>query len=99
MSDHEQDDLFAGLEGQGRPRTYVDKPVSRKASAFGGCPKCTADKVGLVVQGGHLVWKDHYVQTWGGNSRQCTCGGVRLCDLPARDVAMLTGLSTPTCIC
>ena len=96
----EQDDLFAGLEGAlVRPATYVDKGTSRRASTYAGCPQCTNDKVGLVIQAGHLAWKDHYVTTWGGASRQCTAGGQHLCDLPARDVRFLTGLQTPTCIC
>ena len=96
----EEDDLFAGLEGAPvRSSTYVDKGTQRKPAAHGGCPQCSAEKVGLVIQGGHLAWKDHWVSTWGGSSRQCTAGGQRLCDLPARDVTNLTGLSTPTCIC
>lgn len=90
-------DLFGGLEGMGR--SYVDRPKPLKATTHGACPKCLADKVGLVIQGGHLVWKDHYVSTWGGTSRQCVGGGQRLCDLPARDVRSHTGLKTPHCIC
>lgn len=95
----QDDDLFAGLEGLGRPSTYVDAPEVRKPVLFGGCPKCLNEKVGLVIQAAHLVWKDHYVQTWGGASRQCVSGAQRLCDLPARDVVSQTGLSTPKCIC
>lgn len=96
----EQDDLFAGLEGVVvRPATYVDKGVSRKPSTHGGCPRCTNEKVGLVIQAGHYAWVDHWVATYGGNARQCLAGGQRLCDEPARDMRFATGLKTPTCIC
>lgn len=96
----EQDDLFAGLEGVlVRPSTYVDKGTARKPTTHGGCPSCTDDKVGLVIQAGHLAWKDHYVTTYSGAARQCAAGGQRLCEHPARDVRFLTGLQTPTCIC
>jgi hypothetical protein len=104
MSDHliEQpdDDLFAGLEAPAaRPSTYVDKADKQAPSTHGGCPSCTKDKVGLILQNGHLAWTDHYVATWGGAARQCAAGGQRLCELPARDVRFLTGLDTPICTC
>lgn len=94
------DDLFAGLEGVGLPpSTYVDKAAKQRPITYGACPKCTSEKVGLVLQNGHLVWVDHYVSTWGGASRQCAAGAQHLCDLPARDVRLLTGMATPTCTC
>lgn len=93
----EQPSIFDGLEGAGL--RFVERPAPLKANTHGACPSCLTDKVGLVIQGGHLVWKDHYVSTWGGSSRQCLAGGQRLCDSPARDVHLVTGLSTPVCIC
>ena len=100
MTGPEDDDLFAGLEGVGRRlSTHVEKVEPQRSVGYAGCPKCLNDKVGLVRQGSHLAFKDHYVATWGGAARQCGAGGRRLCDLPARDVTAHTGLSTPVCIC
>lgn len=96
----DDEDLFAGLEGvAARPPTYVHKTPEQRPVGHAGCPQCTNEKVGLVRQGPHLAYKNHWVSTWGGTSRQCTAGGQRLCDLPARDVRSLTGSPTPICIC
>lgn len=96
----DEDDLFAGLEGvAARPSTYVQKAPEQRPVGTAGCPQCMNERVGFVRQGAHVAYKDHWVSTWGGSSRQCTAGGQRLCDLPPRDVSRLTGKPTPTCIC
>lgn len=97
MSEPDQPSIFDGLEGQ--MRSYVERPKPLKAVAHGSCPRCTTERVGLVIQGGHLVWKDHYVATWGSVSRPCVAGGIRLCDEPARDTRLHTGMTPPTCKC
>jgi hypothetical protein len=100
MSDQPEDDLFAGLEGVGRRApTHVEREKPQRSVAHASCPQCLNDKVGVVRQGNHLVYKDHWVATWSGSSRQCIAGGQRLCDLPPRDTYAHTGTPTPICTC
>jgi hypothetical protein len=50
------------------------------------CPKClTAMPVGLIRVGEHLVWREHYITTWGGARRPCPASGVAVCALPPKD--------------
>lgn len=71
--------------------------MSDRTAAFGACPGCTGNKVGLVRMGLHLLWKGHNKVTWSGTRLQCRVVGQRLCEQPARDVTSLTGTPTPTC--
>lgn len=90
------EDLFAGLAGP-VGRGYEERAQPLKSVAWGGCPGCLNNKVGLAQVTGHLSWKDHNRTTWGGASMQCSVTGQHLCDYPARDVESLTGVSTPHC--
>lgn len=65
---------------------------------WGGCPRCTNNKVKLLPQGNHLAWDLHAYVTWGGARLPCSASAQRLCDLPARDVEYLTGKVAPLCI-
>lgn len=97
LTDVEIPDIFAGLEQRGRrPRVERERQTS---VAFGACPGCSHNRIGLVGQGAHLAWRDHNLQTHGGISMQCSAVGQRLCDLPARDVYDLTGQEPPACTC
>lgn len=61
----------------GRVRTRSVKSV-----AHGNCPRCLADKIGLVRIGVHLVWRLHTYRTWSGAPMQCGASGVTVCDAP-----------------
>lgn len=89
-------DPFVGLVEVTKKKPKRDE---QRSLTFGGCPTCSATKVGLVRQGAHLAWRDHNRRTHGDISMQCPSVGQRLCDMPARDVWELTGIETPTCSC
>ena len=84
--------IFDGLEGVGGRQPVVRE----RTSAYGACPRCSAEKVGLVrtPDGAHLVWKVHYLTTHAGTSLPCQVGAQYLCDLPARHIV---GYDTPHC--
>lgn len=100
------DDGFPGMEvglfdnlPTKPPKTRKDL-VSRQASVdWGACPDCTAQKVGLVVQGSHVAWRDHSKRTLSGAPMQCRATGQRLCEAPARDISTFTGTPPPKCPC
>lgn len=91
-------EVFAGLETKPKGRRRDEDPPARSV-AFGACPGCSANKVGLVWQGGHHAWRDHTYRTHGDIPIQCSAVGQRVCDFPGRDVWSLTGLPTPACPC
>lgn len=91
-----EQDIFAGLEVRSK-KVRKDLSTTQRSVAFGACPDCSSYKVGLVHQGGHLVWRDHSYRTHGGTSLPCRAVGVRLCDAPARATTFSTDV--PTCPC
>ena len=58
--------------------------TAARSVAFAACPKCSAERCGLVMQGQHLSWRLHAVRTWGGVSMDCTASGQAVCQLPPR---------------
>lgn len=84
--------IFDGLENVGRRQ----KVKPERTFAYGACPRCSAEKVGLVrtSNGAHLVWKVHYLTTHAGTSLLCQVSGQLLCDLPARHII---GYDVPYC--
>ncbi len=58
------------------------RPKTIPSSAHGKCPQCTAEKVGLVRVGAHLVWRRHTYRTWVGTAVECPASGVTLCVAP-----------------
>lgn len=53
-----------------------------KSIAQGNCPGCLRAKIGLVMQGTHLVWRMHTYQTWSGATMPCRAVGIAVCQLP-----------------
>ena len=90
-------DVFAGLVEVTKKKK--PKEEQQRSITFGGCPTCSANRVGLVRQGVHLAWRDHTRRTHGDISMQCPSVGQRLCEVAARDVWDLTGVETPVCPC
>jgi hypothetical protein len=84
--------IFDGLENEGRQ----EKPKRERSLAFGACPHCSAEKVGLVrsPDGVHLVWKVHDFITHAGTRWPCSASGQRVCDHPARHII---GYDAPHC--
>jgi hypothetical protein len=67
------------------------RPRSLKSVTFGHCPECSAhDRVGLVWQGVHLVWRQHTYRTWSGATMICRTSNVSVCVAPER--VPLTGI-------
>ena len=64
----------------------------------GKCPACVnqGKKVGLVRDGQHLIWRVHWVKTFGSTSRPCHASGAPLCENSA---IRIPGETTPTCPC
>jgi hypothetical protein len=70
----------------------LDPPASRHATesrakyvkpkAFYPCTKCSKPKVGIVLDGSHLVWKPHDRTTMSGAKMQCAISGAPLCANP-----------------
>jgi hypothetical protein len=83
--------MFAEPERVARQRKRAARPFT-----FGSCPYCHNGKVGLVLLGGHLVWREHTYRTWSGAPVQCATSGVRLCDVPARTQEYV---DAPLCRC
>jgi hypothetical protein len=84
--------IFDGLEGVG-----AREPVRRERTlAYGACPHCSAEKVGLVrsPDSRHLVWRAHNLTTWARTSLPCQATAQRLCDAPARHIV---GYDVPYC--
>jgi len=72
--------------------------VKRKAQpgvAWQPCPDCTSLGAALVRDGDHLVWRVHFVKTYGNAQRQCRASGQRLCDAPHRKVPQGKTLPCP----
>jgi len=65
-----------GMRDQKRRRASV------KSAAQGNCPKCLRPKVGLVLVGRHLVWRQHDKRTWSGTPVECQASGVSACVAP-----------------
>ena len=61
------------------------KPKAIRAMAQGNCPRCTREKLGLVLLGSHLVWRWHTYRTWSGAPMECTASGVAVCVAPEAD--------------
>ncbi len=61
-------------------RAREKRPVVRSV-AQGNCPECTREKVGLVRQGIHIVWREHNLTTWAGTRIACRASGVAACVL------------------
>jgi len=84
--------IFDGLEGPTRR-----EPVRRQRSlAWGACPRCSAEKVGLIRTPDyrHFIWRDHNLRTHAGTSLPCRASGTYLCDQPAR---VIVGYDHPVC--
>lgn len=87
----EDQGLFDNLPtGKGEPQRR------QRNAAYGSCPNCTADKIGLVrsTDGSHFVWRDHNLVTFHGTRLQCRAVAQYLCAAPAQDVI---GYDTPHC--
>jgi hypothetical protein len=79
------------------PRRRGNESKQReRIAAYGSCPTCINEKVGLVrsPDGTHFVWRDHNLITHAGTRLQCQSVAQRLCDAPAVPVI---GYDTPRC--
>jgi hypothetical protein len=71
-----------------------------RSVAFGSCPNCTAQRVGLVRGPVHLVWRTHTYRTYSGATIPCRASGVPVCaHPPARDYLGNAGNDTTRCTC
>ena len=81
-------------------RSDSEAKQSKKSApsvARGKCPECAAKAtIGIVRQGGHLVWRLHHKATYSGARMDCGASGVALC--VAQPVA-IPGATTPECGC
>jgi hypothetical protein len=66
-------------------RDTTVKRQTQKSVAQGKCPECTRPKIGLLAQGDHIVWRQHYYTTWHGTPMPCRASGVTACVAPERD--------------
>lgn len=63
------------------PRIVKQKPATAPRSiAWGNCPCCAHQRVGLIRVGPHLTWRQHDVTTWGGVRVPCRASGVAVCN-------------------
>lgn len=67
-----------------------EKQASPRSVRWGRCPGCQrgvpeAKLIGLVQQGGHLVWRIHDIVTLSGARMQCPASGTRWCENYAGD--------------
>lgn len=79
---------------------FEKQMVESKAKAKPGvawlpCPDCTHLGAAVVRDGDHLVWREHWVKTYGNAQRQCRASGQRLCDLPQRKMPQGKPLACP----
>jgi hypothetical protein len=94
----DHDPLFGLTAAQARP-AHGPEPHGdgARAATWGKCPECANErKIGLLLQGEHLVWREHWLRTWGSLLRQCHASGTRLCQAPA---VTLPGERAPRCAC
>lgn len=81
--DHEPLIPASAIPAQGGGDEVRRKRYDRSV-AFGGCPDCTSDRVGLVRSGTHLVYREHYRATFGAARILCRATGSTICDNPPR---------------
>lgn len=68
-----------------------------KSVAFGSCPCCSAQRVGLVRQSTCVVWREHTYRTYSGAALTCRASGVALHVAPAAHA--FDDSETPHCPC
>jgi len=94
-TDHGTTPMFDLPTGGG----LAPEPKQRLRTIVSGkCPQCVnqGKKVGLVRDGQHLIWRVHWVKTFGSTSRLCHASGAPLCENSA---IRIPGETTPTCPC
>lgn len=74
FGDSEVDEMRQTKEPTKKPRSV----------AAGRCPECSNMRLGVVRQGQHLVWRQHYYITWSGAQVVCRASGVATCVAPER---------------
>jgi hypothetical protein len=72
-------ELFSVDDGM---RDHKQRRRSAKSQAQGNCPRCLRPKVGLVLVGEHLVWRQHDKRTCSGAPVECQASGVSACVAP-----------------
>lgn len=82
-------EMFDVPRGGGPKRTETRQ--QRRSVAWGNCPGCSNNHVGLIEQSGHLVWREHHITTWGGARWACRTSGVRACEAGSTDVLCRCG--------
>lgn len=66
-------------------RSSPERPKRPRTIASGRCPECIGGtRVGVVRQGEHLLWREHYYTTWSGARQLCRASGVATCIAPER---------------
>lgn len=88
--------LFSDGEIASYRQSKSSKPAVRpvRSVAQGNCPECTKNPVGLIRQGEHLYWRQHYVTTWRGTPMLCRAANVSLCVAPDKPQS---GITTHMC--
>jgi hypothetical protein len=59
-------------------------PQKVRTIASGRCPECHNGRLGVVRQGEHLMWRQHYYITYSGARLICQASGVATCVAPER---------------
>lgn len=93
---YEMEPLPLDLGPEHERQVVESKRKANPGVAWAPCPDCTHLGAALVREGDHLVWREHWVKTYGNATRQCRASSQRLCDAPARKVPQ--GKS-PACPC
>lgn len=74
FDDESVEDMRQEKVREKRPRTI----------ASGRCPECSNARLGVVRQGEHLLWREHYFTTWSGAKQICRASNVATCVAPER---------------
>lgn len=65
-------------------RSHPERVKRPPTVASGRCPECSNGRLGVVRQGGHLLWREHYYTTWSGARQLCRASNVATCVAPER---------------
>jgi hypothetical protein len=75
-----------------------ERQKSPRTAAKGNCPGCrAANPVGLIRTEHHLVWRQHFYNTWGGSKQECPASNAAVCN--ARERYPFVNVDAVRCPC